>query len=329
MLRLPPFEYLAPRTIAEAVDRLAEASSETLLVAGGTDVFPGMKRRIFEPKTLVGLRHIEALKHCTIHEGITLGAGLTLTEVCEHPAILEHYPALAQAAGVVSTPHLRNMGTLGGNLCVDTRCTYYNQSQSWRQALNFCLKKEGDTCWVAPGSDRCWAVSSSDTAPILIALRATVRLVSSRGERQIPVHGLYREDGIEFLRKARDEILVDIQLPPARGVRMVYKKLRRRGAFDFPIVGVGVALQQSADGTCTRADIVLGAVASAPIQARAAEKMLVGEKLSEDLIEAAAQAAFKPAKPLDNTDMHHSYRKQMARVYTKQALLEAAGFSQS
>lgn len=327
MLRLPPFEYLAPRSLAEAIDMIGTAPNETMLVAGGTDVYPGMKRRIFEPKTLVGLRQIEELKHCQANEGITLGAGMTLTELCEHPLILVHYPALAYAAGVVSTPHLRNMGTLGGNLCVDTRCTYYNQSEPWRQALNFCMKKDGDTCWVAPGSPRCWAVSSSDTAPILIALGAKVRLVGPRGERQILLQTLYQDDGIAYLRKAADEILVDVQIPQASGVRMVYKKLRRRGAFDFPIVGVGVALQQTAEGVCTEANIVLGAVTSYPIKATVAESLLVGQKLEDDLLEEAAKVAFKPAKPLDNTDMHHSYRKQMVRVYTKRALQEAAGLA--
>lgn len=325
MLRLPPFEYLAPRTLAEALDMLGKSPTETLLVAGGTDVYPGMKRRIFEPKTLVGLRHIEELKRFQDNDGISLGAGMTLTEICEHPIVLAQYPALAHAAGVVSTPQLRNMGTLGGNVCLDTRCTYYNQSQPWRQALNFCMKKEGDICWVAPGSSRCWAVSSSDTAPILVALGAKARLVSPRGQRQIPLQALYRDDGMEFLSKAADEILVDIQIPPANGVGMVYKKLRRRGAFDFPIVGVGVALKQTEEGICMEANIVLGAVASFPIQATAAEEMLQGQRLNEDLIEAAAKAAFKPAKPLDNTDMHHAYRKQMTRVYVKRALLEAAG----
>ncbi len=327
MLRLPPFEYFAPRTIDEAVDLLG-ANSETMLVAGGTDVYPGMKRRIFEPKKLVGLSQIEALKDFKINGGLTIGAGLTLTQISGHPTVREHYPALAHAAGVVSTPQLRNMGTIGGNLCVDTRCTYYNQTEPWRQALTYCLKKDGEICWVAPGSSRCWAVTSSDTAPIMIALGASIRLTGPRGERRIPVQALYKNDGIDYMSKAPDEILVDIQIPAAAGVQMAYKKLRRRGAFDFPIVGVAVALRIAEDGICTEANIVLGAVASYPIQATAAEEMLVGQQVNQALIEEAAKVAFKPAKPLDNTDMSHSYRKQMARVYVKRALQEAVGIGQ-
>jgi len=347
MLRLPPFEYFAPRNVDEAAELMDKHGPEAMLVAGGTDVYPGMKRRIFEPKKLVGLSQIEELKRLEIGDleigkaedavsiqdpktkiqnGITLGAGLTLTQISEQPIIKERYPALAYAAGVVSTPQLRNMGTIGGNLCVDTRCTYYNQTEPWRQAISYCMKKDGQICWVAPGSPRCWAVSSSDTAPVMIALGASVRLVGPEGERRIPAQALYNDDGIQFLTKAPNEILVDIEIPDASGVRMTYKKLRRRGSFDFPILGVAVALRQNKAGICTEANIVLGAVASYPIKATDAEAVLVGQKLTEEVIEAAAKLAFRPAKPLDNTDMGHPYRKQMSRVYVARALREASRF---
>jgi 4-hydroxybenzoyl-CoA reductase subunit beta len=329
MLRLPPFKYLAPSNLDEAVDFMMQHGQEAMLVAGGTDVYPGMKRRIFEPKILVGLHNVEELKSFEANGTVTIGAGLTLTQVSKHPVIAARYPALATAAGLVSTPQLRNMGTIGGNLCVDTRCTYYNQTEPWRQALTYCMKKDGDTCWVAPSSPRCWAVSSSDTAPVMIALGASVRLVGPLGERTIPVQALYQNDGIDYLSKAPNEILVDIQIPDATGVKMTYHKLRRRGSFDFPILGVAVALRQEADGTCTEANIVLGAVASYPIKATKAEEMLVGHKLNNELIEEAAKIAFKPAKPLDNTDMAHPYRKQMTRVYVARALREVAGVVQT
>jgi 4-hydroxybenzoyl-CoA reductase subunit beta len=215
------------------------------------------------------------------------------------------------------------MGTIGGNLCIDTRCTYYNQTEPWREALGYCMKKEGHICWVAPSSSRCWAVSSSDTAPVMIALGASVRLVGPQGERLIPAQALYHNDGMAYLTKAPDEILVDIHLPDVSGVKMTYKKLRRRGSFDFPILGVAVALRQAEDGTCTEANIVLGAVASYPLKATAAEEILVGQKLTAEVIEEAAKAAFKPAKPLDNTDMGHPYRKQMVQIYVARALREA------
>jgi len=329
MLRLPPFEYLAPQTVDEAVEMMTDNGWGAMLVAGGTDVYPGMKRRIFEPKKLVGLRNIEELKKFEINPppegGITIGAGLTLTEVSSQPEVISRYPALARAAELVSTPQLRNMGTIGGNLCVDTRCTYYNQTEPWREALTYCMKKDGEICWVAPGSPRCWAVNSSDTAPVMIALGATARLMGPMGERTIPVQALYNNDGIEYLSKAPNEILVDINIPDATGVKMTYHKLRRRGSFDFPIVGVAAAIRLAEDGTCTEANIVLGAVASYPIKATDAEEMLIGQKLTLELIEAAAKVAFKPAKPLDNTDMGHPYRKQMTRVYVKRALREVAG----
>jgi 4-hydroxybenzoyl-CoA reductase subunit beta len=311
------------------VDLIAgQEPDDVMLVAGGTDVYPNMKRRQYEPKTLVGLRQIRALRTLTgdVQQGLSIGAGMTLTQVSEQREIVTSYPALATAARLVSTPQLRNMGTLGGNLCVDTRCNYYNQTYWWRQAIGFCLKKDGDTCWVAPGSARCWAVSSSDTAPVLLALKARVRLVSSSGERTVPVHDLYCDDGVSYLGKRHDEIVTHILLPPvAAGLVMRYVKIRRRGAFDFPILGVAVALRVDDAGLCTEARIVLGAVASAPLLASRAAAVLVGQRLTPEVIDAAAQAAFQPAKPLDNTDLTLSYRKKMVRVHVARVLCQLAG----
>ena len=330
MLRLPPFEYLVPQRIDEAVEMLATYKEEAMLVAGGTDVYPGMKRRIFEPKKLISLGKLAELQTFSSgSEGITLGAGMTLTQITSHPLLQNAYPALTAAAGAVSTPQLRNMGTIGGNLCVDTRCTYYNQSESWRAALGYCMKKacpeargDGHICWVAPGSTRCLAVQSSDTAPVLIALAAKVQLVGPRGTRWLPASALYRNDGIDYLHKQRDEILTQIHVPPAQGIRTTYHKLRRRGSFDFPVLSVAVALRQTADGTCTDVRIVLGAVDSAPIRASEAEALLLDAKINDDLIEEAAHKAFRRARPLDNTDMSISYRKHMSKVYVAKALRE-------
>jgi len=331
MLRLPPFTYLVPRSLDEAVDMIAaQEPNDVMLVAGGTDVYPNMKRQQYEPKTLVGLRQLRALRTLTgnVRHGLSIGAGMTLTQVSEQPEIVTGYPALATAASLVSTPQLRNMGTLGGNLCVDTRCNYYNQTYWWREAIGFCLKKDGDTCWVAPGSSRCWAVSSSDTAPVLLALNAQVHLVGPAGERTIPVHDLYRDDGMSYLGKRHDEIVTHILLPPvAAGLVMHYVKIRRRGAFDFPILGVAVALCIDEAGLCTAARIVLGAVASAPLLVSRAAAVLVGQRLTSEVIDAAAQAAFQPAKPLDNTDLTLSYRKKMVRVHVARVLCQLAGLS--
>src|SRR5262249_50864944 len=249
MIRLPGFEYLAPRTVGDAVKCLAERGADAMLVAGGTDLFPNMKRGDFEPKTLIGLRGIRELAGVSggARLGVVIGAATTLSTVAAHAEIAEHYPALATAAGLVSSPQLRNAGTLGGNVCVDTRCNYYNQSYEWRKAVGFCMKKDGDICLVAPGSDRCWAVSSSDTAPGFWALGAPARLVGPAGTRTVPVSALYRDDGIQYLAKRADEILTELVLPPADGWDSVYLKLRRRGSFDFPVLGVAVALRREND----------------------------------------------------------------------------------
>jgi 4-hydroxybenzoyl-CoA reductase subunit beta len=214
------------------------------------------------------------------------------------------------------------MGTIGGNLCIDTRCNYYNQNFEWREAIDFCMKKDGKICWVAPGSSRCWAISSSDTAPVFMALGADVTLVGPDGERRIPVGNLYKPDGIEFMSKRPDEILTKIHVPPADGVRATYLKLRRRGSIDFPILGVAVAIKLASDDTVERARIVLTAVESAPVEAERAEQLLAGQKLTTDLIREAAAVAYRPAKPLDNTDLTHAYRKKMARVFVARALEE-------
>jgi 4-hydroxybenzoyl-CoA reductase subunit beta len=320
-MRLPPFTYLAPRTVDEAVRLLAEHGPRAMPVAGGTDLFPNMKRRQFEPEVLVGLAGIRDLAGIggRAGEGLRVGATTTLTAVAEHPEVARHYPALATAAGLVSTPQLRNAGTIGGNVCVDTRCNYYNQSWEWRRAIGFCMKKDGEICLVAPGSPRCWAVSSSDTAPVLWSLGARVRLVGAAGERTIPISALYRDDGIEYLTRRPDEILTEILLPPADGWRSGYLKLRRRGSFDFPVLGVAVAVRLDGD-TVRDARIVLGAVASLPREATAAGQALVGQRLTADVVARVADLAAGPAKPLDNTDYAHFYRKRMTRVFVARAL---------
>ncbi len=326
MMRLPPFTYLAPVSVRDAVKLIADHGPEAMLVAGGTDLYPNMKRRQFEPSVLVGLRGIRDLVGVSgsARTGVVIGAGTTLTAVSGHAEIARHYTGLAEAAGVVSSPQVRNVGTLGGNVCVDTRCNYYNQSYEWRKAVNFCMKKDGEICLVAPGSSRCWAVSSSDTAPMLWSLGASVRLAGPNGERVIPIRALYRDDGIQYLAKQPGEVLTAIELPPADGWRSTYLKLSRRGAFDFPILGVAVALRMDGE-TIREAAITLGAVASQPRPTPAAAALLVGQRLAPELIDRVADAAFKPSKPLDNTDLTHPYRKKMTRVFVARALRQLAG----
>jgi len=323
-MRLPPFRYVAPKTAREAARVLAGDGPEAMPVAGGTDLYPNMKRRQMEPTVVVGLRGIGEMRGIAANGGLRLGALATLTEVAEHRDVLSRWPAVARAAGLVSSPPLRNAGTIGGNLCVDTRCNYYNQSEFWRASIGYCMKKDGDICLVAPGSHMCWALSSSDTAPVMIALEAEVTLVGPDGERRIPVQSLYGRDGIEYLAKKREEILTEIHVPDRSGWRATYRKLRRRGSIDFPILGVAAAVKLE-QGVVEDARIVLGAVHVSPVQAREAEDFLRGKRLDGEHIDLAAGIAYKPAKPLDNADLSYAWRKRMARVEVARALRELAG----
>ncbi|MEW5863830.1 MAG: FAD binding domain-containing protein [Pseudomonadota bacterium] len=320
MMRLPWFEYRSPRTVAEAAAILAGEGPEAMLLAGGTDLLPNMKRRHQTPRVLVSLRRVEDLKKISNGDALTLGAGLTLTEVVREPRTPT---GLRQAAAQVATVHLRNMGTLGGNLCLDTRCTYYNQNYEWRKAIDFCLKKDGETCWVATASKRCVAVSSTDTAPALIALGAKARLVGAAGEREIPLEALYHNDGIEYLTRKPDEVLTAVRIPA--GWKSTYWKLRRRGAFDFPVLGVAAAAKFAPDGTVIEARIALGAAASRPFLVATAGEFLAGRKLADDVIAEAASMVASRAKPMDNTDLDLYWRKEVADDLAAYALKELRG----
>jgi len=325
VLRLPPFRYVAPSSAREAAWLLADHGPEAMPVAGGTDLFPNMKRRQFTPKLLVGLRQIEGASGIHANGGLTLGALATLTRVEQDPAIVARWPALARAAGLVSSPLLRNAGTIGGNLCVDTRCTYYNQTEFWRAAIGYCMKKDGDICLVAPGSSVCWALSSSDTAPVLISLDAEATLVGREGERRLPVRDLFGRDGIAYLAKRPEEILTTIHVPDRAGWRATYRKLRRRGSIDFPILGVAAAVRVGGDGVVTDARIVLGAVHTHPVVAADAAQALVGRRLDAESVEMAAGIAYPLARPLDNADLAYAWRKRMVRIEVARALRELAG----
>jgi 4-hydroxybenzoyl-CoA reductase subunit beta len=329
VLRLPPFRYLAPRSLDEAANLLAENGSRAMVVAGGTDLFPNMKRRQQEPQVVIGLRAVRELRDVHTEDGLLrIGATATLNEVATHPLIHDRYPALASAAGLVSTPHLRRMGTLGGNLCLDTRCTYYDQNYHWRKSIDFCMKKDGAICWVAPNSRRCWAVSSSDTAPVVVALRARLRLVSASGERSVEAGDFFRDDGIDYLTRRPDEILVAVDLADHAGWRMTYEKLRRRGSFDFPILSVAAAVKL-ADGMVEDVRLVLGAVGSSPVDQSELGRQLVGTRPTREAIQAVAAAAYKGARPLDNTDLNYAWRKKMTRVYVERALSRVCDLQRS
>jgi 4-hydroxybenzoyl-CoA reductase subunit beta len=221
------------------------------------------------------------------------------------------------------------MGTIGGNVLVDTRCNYYDQTHFWRQAVGFCMKKDGDICLVAPGSAKCLAIASSDTAPVLVSLGAEAIVVNQQGERRVKLEDLYRDDGIEYSAKAKDEVLKGLFIPQeSLARRNVYLKLRRRGSFDFPILGVAATMDLDERGECRQASLVLTAVASAPKVITEASALLQGKKVTMELIDAVADAAAKLAHPLDNADLDYWYRKRMAKVYTQRALAQVAGLEE-
>ena len=318
MLRLPFFTYLQPKSLADALRMKADAGPEGMFVAGGTDLYPNMKRRHQEPRVVISLMGVAELRKM---EGWNVGTCVTLSDLSHVPSFQRSQSAVTTAARLVSTPLLRNMGTLGGNLCLDTRCNYYNQSYEWRKTIDFCMKKDGAICWVAPSSPRCWAVNSSDLAPVMVAIGAEYRLVGPQGERVVPAGRFYHNDGINYLTKQPDEILAEVRLPAPDGWDAVYHKLRRRGSFDFPVLGVAAWIKW--DGKKVGdARIVLGGVASYPQEVPEAGAALRGAALSDESIAAAAEAAYRPSKPMDNTDFDLSWRKQMTRVYVTRALEE-------
>jgi 4-hydroxybenzoyl-CoA reductase subunit beta len=321
VLRLPRFNYLRPKSAREAAVIAADLGPRAMFVAGGTDLFPKLKRRQFEIDTLIALDFLPR----EVHNGSTecvVGAGVTLAAASSDGHLHQNFAGYAEAAGLVSSPPLRNAGTVGGNLCVDTRCNYYDMTYEWRKAAGFCMKKDGDICLVAPSSPRCWAVSSSDTAPMAIALDGVVTLAGADGERELPVSALYRDDGMDYMAKQANEVVTSLRLSATKETRTAYVKLRRRGSIDFPIAGAAVALQLDGD-TVVRCRIVLTAVASHPLEATAAEDFLKGKQMSSDAIRETAEIAAKPAKPLDNADLSHFWRKRMVRVVVEQALQRA------
>ena len=319
-MRLPAFAYLTPSTLEEAVVMLRD-SPGAAVIGAGTDLLPNMKRRQVQPTTLVSLGAIPDLAGIRgdAAGGVVIGALTTLRDVAASPDVPR---ALRAAAGSVASPQIRNTATVGGNLCVDTRCSYINATEEWRIAAGPCLKAGGDVCWVAPKGDQCWAVSSTDLAPAAIVIGASVRLVGPDGERTMPVADLYRPDGIDHMVKGRDEILTEVSIPPSARLRSTYLKLRRRRAVDFPMLGVAAAVRCSDDGTVQEARLVLGAIAPAPLRAAAAEEFLMGRRLTPEVVDAASQIAAGPVRPFDNADLGSRYRKWMAAVFVARALRE-------
>lgn len=326
MLRLTPFEYLAPSTVDDAVALLVEHGSSSMLLGGGTDVFPNIKHRLANPRRLIGITRIGELADikeradCSVH----IGAAARLANVESHPAISTHYPALADAVRLISTPQVRRMGTIGGNICLDTRCNYYNQSEHWRRAVGYCMKKDSEICRVAPGSDRCWAISSSDAVPALLAYDARITIASPGQRREILLADFYRDDGLNPTELGPSDLVTAVTLPET-SMQVVYDKLRIRMSFDFPLVGVATGLRLGPDRSVLDAKIIVTATGSHPTFVNEAQALLVGNMLTEELIAAAGSIVYRTIHPLDNTEGTIPHRKRMAQIYVERALRKLGG----
>ena len=325
-MTMAPFQVVRPPSVEAAVRALAEHGPEAMIIAGGTDVVPNLQMKLFSPRVLVDLkamRDLSTIKFSS-REGLTIGAMATLTHVLESAAVRQQFPVLASAVGTIAGPLQRNMGTIGGNLCLETRCRWYNQSYMWRTALGGCIKKDGDICHVAPGGDFCWAAWSGDSAAAFLALDAELEIASPRGARRIPICDFYRNDGNDRIALSHDELLTAVHVPPKMaGRRGLYHKLRIRDSIDYPLAGVAVTMDVDPQGICRDARVALTAVNPAPLLVAQASEWLVGQKMSAELIERVAHAAIQTGKPLTTSASTPVYRREMVRLFTRRALEES------
>ena len=285
-----------------------------------------MKQRLFEPEYVLDLRHISEMRGIRPQPdgGAEIGAATNLRAIENSAFLRQHYPVLSEAAATVASPVLRNMGTIGGNICLDTRCLWYNQSLTWRKGCGFCIKKDGDLCHVAPGGTKCWAAFSGDTPPALLCLGAEIEIASANGVRRIPLQEFYSGLGDNYRRLSPNELVTRIFLPGSfADYGGVYRKLRVRGSIDYPLAGVAVVMKRS-NGHIADARIGITAVNPAPLLVKGAAELLTGKLLNDALAEAAGDLAAKIAKPLTTSALTPEYRREMIRVFTKRAVLAAA-----
>lgn len=325
-MSLPQFKLLRPKSIAEAVDLLAKYGDSVRVLAGGTDIIPSMRQKLFEPDYVLDLRGVTALRGIKPQHdgGAEIGALTTIRAIERSDLLRRHYPVLTEAAGTIASPVLRNMGTIGGNICLDTRCLWYNQSLTWRKGCGFCIKKDGDLCHVAPGGTKCWAVFSGDTPPALLCLNAEIEIARAGGVRRVPLADFYTGLGDSYRRLRPNELVTRVFLPASSaGYRGVYRKLRVRGSIDYPLAGVAVVMKRL-NGHIADARIGITAVNPAPLLVKGASELLAGKAVDEALAEAAGDLAAKISKPLTTSGLTPEYRREMIRVFTKRAVLAAA-----
>jgi len=325
-LSLPQFKLLRPRSVEEAIGYLGAHWENTRVLAGGTDLIPSMRQKLFEPAYVLDLCGITALRGISAlpDGGLEIGALTTLRAVERSAFLRQHYAVLTEAAATVASPVLRNMGTIGGNICLDTRCLWYNQSRTWRKGCGFCIKKDGDLCHVAPGGTKCWAAFSGDTPAALLCLNAEIEIASVSGLRRVPLHEFYTGLGDNYRRLQPDEIVTRVLLPASSAdYRGVYRKLRVRGSIDYPLAGVAVIMKRS-NGHVADARIGITAVNPAPVLVKGAGDLLEGKVVDEVLAEAVGDLAAKTAKPLTTSALTPEYRREMIRVFTKRAVMACA-----
>jgi len=326
MLRMPRFSVRTPATLDEAVQDLQTPGAR--VVAGGTDLLPNVKHRLEQPPVLVSLSRVRDLQEVAVDEDagvLRIGARVTLTALSEHPRVREHAPSLAQAAGIVASPLIRNMGTLGGNVNLDTRCRYVNQTAFWREALGGgCLKSEGDVCHVVPGGRLCVAAMSSDCVPVLMSLDGRLVQVGPEGRREVPLEGYYKSDGVQHTKRLPGELTTEIRVPlPAGPRRCTYAKWTVRGSIDFPLVSVALRFdleEDRVDAPVTAAHVVVGVLGSRPRRVTRLDDVLGRALRDPSFARGVADRVHAQCKPLENVPYEAPYRRQMLRVHTRRAI---------
>jgi 4-hydroxybenzoyl-CoA reductase subunit beta len=309
--------------VEQAVGHLAKHGAGIRVLAGGTDLIPSMRQKLFEPEHVLDIRHIAELRGIRPRpgNGVEIGALTTLTSTERSDFLQQHYPVLTEAAATVASPLLRN---IGGNICLDTRCLWYNQSLTWRKGCGFCIKKDGDLCHVAPGGTKCWAAFSGDTPAALLCLNAEVEIASASGVRRMPLSDFYTGEGDAYRKLRANELLTRVFLPESSvDYRGVYRKLRIRGSIDYPLAGVAVVMKRS-NGHVADARLAITAVNPAPLLVKGVTEILEGKAVDEGLAEAVGVLAAKTAKPLTTSALTPEYRREMIRIFTKRAVIAAA-----
>lgn len=314
MTLMPEFQLHRPTTLEDAA-RLKAASANAHFIAGGTDLMPNLRRGLGEPADLIDLSAIAGFADIRRDgDALWIGAGVTLAALARDPAVVAEFPALAEAALSVAGPTHRVMATLGGNLCQDTRCIFYNQSEWWRQGNGWCMKYQGDKCHVVVKSDRCYATYHGDIAPVLIVLGADAIAVGPSGPRKFPIADLFVEDGAQRLTLQPGEVLAVILVPAAAGRRAAYAKARIRDAIDFPLAGVAVALRRDGE-TLGDLRVAITGTNSAPL--RIATETLVGKPWNEETAKELARSLRAAANVLRTTVIGAKYRRRMMQALTR------------